>query len=280
MADRLRLPNTENEQMKKVRSDNQSDTAALQKSDVNRIQRAIDNPSSETLTPDVVQSLQSSHGNQFVSRLIQRMEDGNAATPLKFPIQAKMSVTAADDQYEQEADAVAQSVVQKMGQNDVQRDSMDEEEMMMKRIQRDSMDEEEMMMKRIQREEMDEEEMMQMKRIQRAEVGEEGGEISSGLESEIESARGGGQSLPDSIARDMGNAMGADLSGVNIHTGSQADSLNEAVQSRAFTTGNDIFMRSTEYQPETKSGQELLAHELTHTVQQGAVPLQSKKEDE
>ncbi|MEL6149064.1 MAG: DUF4157 domain-containing protein [Chloroflexota bacterium] len=259
------MPLTDNENFNKIRKQESNDTAQPQKADVNRIQRAIDNPTADTLTPDVVQSLQSSHGNQFVSRLIQRMGAGDA-TSLKFPVQAKMSVTPAGDAYEKEADAVAASVVQKMQSDNVQREDMGEEE--------------EVMMKRIQREDMGDEEEVMMKRIQRAEVGEEGGDISSGLESEIESARGGGQSLPDNVAQKMGNAMGADLSGVKVHTDSKADELNNAVQARAFTTGSDIFMKKGEYNPGTKSGQELLAHELTHTVQQGASPVQKKKDDE
>ncbi|MEM6282509.1 MAG: DUF4157 domain-containing protein [Chloroflexota bacterium] len=277
MADRM--PLTDNENLNKVRKQESNEASQPQQADVSRIQRAIDNPSSETLTPDVVQSLQSSHGNQFVNRLIQRM-GSSPTSPLKFPVQAKMTVTPANDTYEKEADAVAASVVQKMQSPDIQRAEGEEEEMMMKRIQREEGgEEEEMMMKRIQREEGGEEEEMQMKRIQRAEVDEDGGDISSGLESEIESARGGGQSLPDNVAQKMGDAMGADLSGVKVHTDNKADELNSAVQARAFTTGNDIFMKKGEYNPGTKSGQELLAHELTHTVQQGAVPMQKKEED-
>ncbi|MEM6528646.1 MAG: DUF4157 domain-containing protein [Chloroflexota bacterium] len=277
MADRM--PLTDNENLNKVRKQESNEASQPQQADVSRIQRAIDNPSSETLTPDVVQSLQSSHGNQFVNRLIQRM-GSNPTSPLKFPVQAKMTVTPANDTYEKEADAVAASVVQKMQSPDIQRAEGEEEEMQMKRIQREEGgEEEEMQMKRIQREEGGEEEEMQMKRIQRAEVDEDGGDISSGLESEIESARGGGQSLPDNVAQKMGDAMGADLSGVKVHTDNKADELNSAVQARAFTTGNDIFMKKGEYNPGTKSGQELLAHELTHTVQQGAVPMQKKEED-
>ncbi|MEL7233796.1 MAG: hypothetical protein AAGK74_04825, partial [Chloroflexota bacterium] len=158
MADRM--PLTDNENFNKIRKQESNDTAQPQKADVNRIQRAIDNPTADTLTPDVVQSLQSSHGNQFVSRLIQRMGAGDA-TSLKFPVQAKMSVTPASDAYEKEADAVAASVVQKMQSDNVQREDMEEDEMMMKRIQREDMEEDEMMMKRIQREDMgDEEEVM------------------------------------------------------------------------------------------------------------------------
>ncbi|MCB0583260.1 MAG: DUF4157 domain-containing protein, partial [Phaeodactylibacter sp.] len=55
-----------------------------------------------------------------------------------------------------------------------------------------------------------------------------------------------------------------------IHTGSQAARLSSDIGARAFTHKNNIFFNSGEYNPGTPSGQKLLAHELTHTVQQGA----------
>jgi hypothetical protein len=68
----------------------------------------------------------------------------------------------------------------------------------------------------------------------------------------------------------MEGAMGTDFSSVRVHTGSESDSLNKSLSARAFTTGSDIFFRSGEYNPATTQGQQLLAHELTHVVQQGA----------
>ncbi len=295
MVNRLQIPDTDDSTRVKQTDTNSS---ASVKADAHRIQRAIENPTPDSLTPDVVSQLQATHGNQFVNRLIQRMEDTSPESSLSYPVQAKMTVTAADDQYESEADAVAQQAVQAMRQPDIQREGEEEEELMMKRIQREGMEEEEelmmkriqregmeeeeeLMMKRIQREDMDEEELM-MKRIQRAEVGTEGGDISQELESEIESARGSGQRLGDvapDIAQNMGESMGADFQDVKVHTGSQAADLNNAVQAKAFTTGSDVFFNSGQFNPDSSSGQELLAHELTHTVQQGAVPVQ-KKDDE
>ena len=71
----------------------------------------------------------------------------------------------------------------------------------------------------------------------------------------------------------MEQAFGADFSGVRVHTDSRSDGLNQSIQARAFTTGQDIIFRQGEYQPGNRGGQELLAHELTHVVQQngGAV---------
>ena len=76
----------------------------------------------------------------------------------------------------------------------------------------------------------------------------------------------------------MEQAFGADFSGVKVHTDGQSDQLNQSIQARAFTTGQDIFFRQGQYDPGSKGGQELLAHELTHVVQQngGAVQRQNQ----
>lgn len=86
----------------------------------------------------------------------------------------------------------------------------------------------------------------------------------------INSARGRGQSLDASMQKKMGESMGADFSSVRVHTGGEAHQLNEQLNAKAFTTGNDIFFRSGAYSPQSSGGQELLAHELTHVVQQSA----------
>jgi len=86
----------------------------------------------------------------------------------------------------------------------------------------------------------------------------------------INRARGGGQTLDTAIQQKMGEAMGADFSDVRVHTGGESNQLNEQLGARAFTTGRDVFFRDGEYNPGSSSGQELIAHELTHVVQQGS----------
>jgi hypothetical protein len=66
----------------------------------------------------------------------------------------------------------------------------------------------------------------------------------------------------------MERAFGADFSSVKVHTDAEADTLNQELNARAFTTGQDIFFRQGEYSPGSGSGQKLIAHELTHVVQQ------------
>jgi outer membrane protein OmpA-like peptidoglycan-associated protein len=86
----------------------------------------------------------------------------------------------------------------------------------------------------------------------------------------IEAARSGGSGLPGSVRSDMEGHFGVDLSAVRVHTGTRADALNQSVQARAFTVGSDIFFSGGSYDPSGTEGRELLAHELTHVVQQNA----------
>jgi hypothetical protein len=99
-------------------------------------------------------------------------------------------------------------------------------------------------------------------------AGADGGEVSADLEQRIDRARGSGSPLDSGVRGGMEAAFGADFGGVCVHTGAEAHSLNRAVSARAFTTGSDVFFASGEYAPGTSAGQELIAHELTHVVQQ------------
>lgn len=99
-------------------------------------------------------------------------------------------------------------------------------------------------------------------------IGAEGGAISSDLEASISSARGSGRVL-DRAARDrLEPAFGAGLGHVRVHADGRADKLNQSLGARAFTTGNDIFFSRGEYRPNTDAGMHVLAHEVTHTIQQ------------
>ncbi|MGA1871563.1 MAG: DUF4157 domain-containing protein [bacterium] len=101
-----------------------------------------------------------------------------------------------------------------------------------------------------------------------ARKGNETAEVNSEVETAIQGQRGGGQALASDVRAQMEPAFGSDFSSVRVHTDSSANSLNQHLNARAFTTGNDIFFRGGEYNPGNSSGRELLAHELTHVVQQ------------
>ncbi|NEQ45463.1 MAG: DUF4157 domain-containing protein [Leptolyngbya sp. SIOISBB] len=85
---------------------------------------------------------------------------------------------------------------------------------------------------------------------------------------QIQQTRGQGQSLDRITRNSMEQAFGADFSHVRVHADSNAHQLNQSLSARAFTTGQDIYFRQGEYQPGSQTGQKLLAHELVHTIQQ------------
>lgn len=154
-------------------------------------------------------------------------------------VQAKLTVGQADDRYEQEADQVAKQVMRQVhapvgssteaGQSpQVQAENHS--------VQRQS--------------------------------DMSGTTVAPNVEASIQQARGGGQSLPHSLRDKFEPAMGADFSQVRVHTDGDSDQLNRMVQARAFTTGQDVFFRQGAYDPGSHRGQELIAHELTHVMQQ------------
>jgi hypothetical protein len=100
------------------------------------------------------------------------------------------------------------------------------------------------------------------------EVGLAGGGVSEGLAGRIDSMRGGGSALDDTTRSTMEEALGTSMAGVRVHVGSESDSLNHAITAKAFTTGNDVFVRSDQWAPGSSSTQRLMAHELTHVAQQ------------
>jgi hypothetical protein len=88
------------------------------------------------------------------------------------------------------------------------------------------------------------------------------------IEQGINRMKGGGQALDQTVQAQMESSFGTDFSNVWVHTGGQADTLNRSLNARAFTTGSDIFFGQGNYNPGSSAGRELLAHELTHVVQQ------------
>ena len=98
-------------------------------------------------------------------------------------------------------------------------------------------------------------------------------EVALPLQSAIERKRGGGQPLGDATRHRLERTFDADFSTVRVHTDSEAGRVSRALGANAFATGRDIFFDHGAYQPDNFRGQKLLAHELTHVVQQrGAAP--------
>jgi Domain of unknown function (DUF4157) len=104
--------------------------------------------------------------------------------------------------------------------------------------------------------------------LQREATSDSGQNIAASLE-----AAGTGQSLDGSTRSFLEPKFGHDFANVKIHADGHADQMSKAVNARAFTTGQDVFFKQGEYKPNSPEGMHLLAHELTHTIQQsrGAV---------
>jgi len=98
--------------------------------------------------------------------------------------------------------------------------------------------------------------------------GEGAAEATPEFQSKLENSKGDGHALPENVQQEMGSKMGADFSNVKVHTGSEANAMNENVSAKAFANGNDIYFGNGNYDTQSSEGKELLAHELVHTVQQ------------
>jgi hypothetical protein len=88
------------------------------------------------------------------------------------------------------------------------------------------------------------------------------------LESRLRALQGGGQPLPRPVRAFFEPRFGTDFSRVRLHTDEAAGSLAATVQARAFTMGRDIIFGRGHYAPGTLTGKRLLAHELSHVLQQ------------
>ncbi len=92
------------------------------------------------------------------------------------------------------------------------------------------------------------------------------------LESRLQSTKGQGTPMDNKTRNEMECGFGKDFSGVKLHTGGEATQLSNDLNAQAFTHGRDIYFNEGKYNPDSSSGKHLLAHELTHTVQQGQAP--------
>ena len=207
---------------------------------VNKVMRKAKKPAYDIL------NLQRSVGNQAVQRLF---KSGY--------IQGKLTVGKPNDKYEQEADKVSDEVM-RMPESKVQGQEEKEELVQTKPIG-------EQITPLVQRQaepEEEEEEQIQAKADGQAP------QVSSGIESKINSLQGGGQPLSKETRNFFEPRFGHDFSGVRVHNDSNAHYLAQSINARAFTKGNDIVFGGSEYNPESSSGKRLLGHELVHVRQQ------------
>ncbi|MEE1177233.1 MAG: DUF4157 domain-containing protein [Paludibacteraceae bacterium] len=103
--------------------------------------------------------------------------------------------------------------------------------------------------------------------------------ISSEMESQLQAMQGGGHAMPEGLRAQMEGSFGHNFSNVRLHTDSAAADMSSSINAKAFTHGNDIYFNQGQFQPNTPAGQHLIAHELTHTVQQGGKVAREESEN-
>lgn len=173
-----------------------------------------------------------------------------------FQVQTKLSVGKADDGFEREADSVATKVVSQsensaFGSSDTFFPPVS--------IQK--------------KESLKPEEELQKKTSERGSI------LPTNIDSTLKSTKGSGNFLGGKMKTEMEQKFGADFSKVKIHTNNVSSKMNNELGAQAFTNGNDIYFNSGKFNPTSKDGKHLLAHELTHTLQQNGATIKKQGAD-
>jgi len=212
----------------------------------NRIPSAPKNASTHALP-----ALQQQIGNQAIGRFIQ----------------TKLKVSSPTDEYEHEADRVADQVM-RMAENASAPPLLSQYSVTttVHRACARCEDEEEETRFGLQRKAADEpdEELEAQRKV------ESGKHSDSRVAAQVESLRTGGEVLPATVRNFFEPRFGRDFGQVRVHTGSLAAESAGGVNALAYTMGRNIVFAAGQYSPDTNEGRHLLAHELAHTVQQGS----------
>ena len=187
-------------------------------------------------------------------------------------IQMKMAVSKPGDKFEQEADKMADKVMRMptptpiTGKEEkLQRQPEDK----LKRKEQDKILKAALPEEKVQKKEDDKlqkapaaEEKLQRK-------GDSVPSVSANVQSTIQNKKTGGQPLSSDVRGYMEPRFNADFSKVRVHSDAESAGLSNQLSARAFTYQNHVFFSGGQYQPNSSEGKQLLAHELTHTIQQG-----------
>ncbi len=180
--------------------------------------------------------------------------------------QGKLTIGEPNDKYEQEADRVADEVMRKPELNvQLQADTEEEEELIQTKVLNDGE------VKR-REESLYEEEEIQTKNTSNTSL-----LVIGGKENQIQSLQDGGQPLSRPERAFFEPRFGIDFSKVRMHSDSGAAHIARAINARAFTLGNDVVFNAGEYAPGAHNERKLVAHELTHVVQQNGGDSKSLK---
>ncbi|MCP4157312.1 MAG: DUF4157 domain-containing protein [bacterium] len=185
-------------------------------------------------------------------------------------IQPKLTIGQPDDKYEQEADRVADQVM-RMPEPRVQRAGCDGPTCMENQeesIQTKSISDGITPLDYVQRQEEGNVEEEEEEPVQAKPLTNKAPPAAVGLKSRISDIKGGGQPLAQRERNYFEPRFNRDFSGVRIHTGDRAAEASKSLSAQAFTLGGNIVFGAGQYNPTTITGRKLLAHELTHVIQQ------------
>jgi hypothetical protein len=172
----------------------------------------------------------------------------------RFFMQPKLTVNQPDDIYEQEADRVANDVMT------MQSPVIQTKPLQISSIQRICSHCE-----------------AEQKNMQRKRSGDGGVTADNELEGYVGNLNSGGEALAEDVLSFFEPRFGYELSNVKVHTGLVAAKSAQSINALAYTSGNHIVFNSGQYSPDTDTGKQLLAHELTHVVQQANTNIKRKK---
>jgi hypothetical protein len=234
---------------------------------------------------------QSTVNKTAVSPFFAKQGEGAFFSPVRPSIQAKMTVGKPGDKFEQEADRMAGKVMRMSapaatlasGKEDKLRRQPDDklrkkEDEKLQKKEEDKLQKAPAPEDKLQKKEEEQlrkapepEKKLQKKEEEKLQRKEAGGasSVTSNIQSGITGKMAGGQSLSNDVRSYMEPRFNADFSNVRVHSDRDSASLSNQLSARAFTYQNHIFFSRDQYQPGTSEGKQLLAHELTHTIQQG-----------
>jgi len=218
-------------------------TEAKKEISASRTQKAEHSPSTGSPVERIL-FLQRTIGNRAVQRL---MKSG--------ALQARLRIGAPGDIYEQEADRVAEQVMS-MAETKVSENTEVSGKGSDNPVQRACP-------KCTDHRLSEKEEVLQPKEVPGLIP-----EITPGLDADINSIRGGGQPLPESVRDFFEPRFGHDFSQTRVHVDAKAAESASAVNALAYTVGRDIVFGAGQYAPDKTAGKRLIAHELTHVMQQ------------
>jgi Domain of unknown function (DUF4157) len=185
-------------------------------------------------------------GDMGKRKFIQRSKKSSKTDDHKpfIPVQAKMLINQPNDAYEVEADKMADNVVSSKADGATPSVSPVTPSITPVQLQKAS----------------DKEDAVSVQSKEQ--------HVASATATKITGAKSSGRPLEKKVKNTMENSFGADFSKVRVHTGVEAEQMSEGLNAQAFTHENNVFFNRGKYNPETREGKHLLAHELTHTLQQ------------